>query len=228
MGQNYKATYKGAIAAINYDSIFKNNTKLKKYNKDLFLKKLKKNQFDYIEASKRIKLLLIYNKSESFFFNERSLETPISIKKGFLIRLELFGIYYSNKFQTLIKKNSYGQDFIVDVPKYKWDITNQSKVINGYKCYKALTIKETENSKGTHKINIIAWFSPEIPFNYGPKEFNGLPGLIFELYEGNITFKLESLEKIKKIKFEKPTKGKKITEKEFKALSKKMYKNRRN
>lgn len=58
------------------------------------------------------------------------MNTPKSIKKGFLIRLELFGIYYSNKFQTLINKNSYGQDFIVDVPKYKWNITNQSKVIN--------------------------------------------------------------------------------------------------
>lgn len=54
VGQNYKATYKGFIEEINYDSIFENNKKLKKYNKDIYLKKLKKNQFDYLQASKKL------------------------------------------------------------------------------------------------------------------------------------------------------------------------------
>ena len=48
-------------------------------------------------------------------------------------------------------------------------------MIGPYKCKKATT-----NFRGR---DYIAWFSEDIPINDGPFKFNGLPGLIVEIYD---------------------------------------------
>lgn len=37
------------------------------------------------------------------------------------------------------------------------------------------------NSKGTFEFPIEAWYVPELPYNTGPADFEGLPGLIVEV-----------------------------------------------
>ena len=76
---------------------------------------------------------------------------------------------------------------------------------------------------------IIAWFTPELPFNFGPKYYNGLPGLIIKLKEGKrITYTLKEIERVnnQKISFQK--KGKEITSSELRVMAGEMLKNRRN
>ena len=64
--------------------------------------------------------------------------------------------------------------------KQDWKIEKEKKSVNGFTLQKA-----TLNYKGR---NWIAWFNSEIPLPYGPYKFQGLPGLIFELYDSENIF----------------------------------------
>lgn len=91
-------------------------------------------------------------------------------------------------------------EYIGDVNFYKieepvnfnWKITDSIKTINELKVQKA------ETNFGGRKW--IAWFTQEIPLSYGPYKFNGLPGLIIEIYDTqkDYIFKLVKSEKIPK------------------------------
>ncbi|UQD55770.1 GLPGLI family protein [Flavobacterium sp. K5-23] len=63
-----------------------------------------------------------------------------------------------------------------NVPKMSWELaTATTKKIGDYICYKATT-----NFRGR---NFTAWYSTDYPVQLGPWKFNGLPGLIMEVYD---------------------------------------------
>lgn len=64
-----------------------------------------------------------------------------------------------------------------DWEKPEWEISDESKEIIGYQCFKA--ISDYRGRKWT------AWFAPEIPVQDGPWKLCGLPGLILEAYDSN-------------------------------------------
>lgn len=76
-----------------------------------------------------------------------------------------------------------------DPPNFNWKILNEFKVINDYKCQKAML-----NFRGR---DYIAWFSNDIPISDGPYKFRNLPGLIFEIQDtkNNFFFNLISFKK---------------------------------
>lgn len=132
-------------------------------------------------------------------------------------------IYYTNN--SFLHKNSIvecvilGECFLIEQPKAVWKITQESKIIGGYLCYKA----EYQNPLYKYK-KPIAWFAPKIPASYGPKIFTGLPGLILELEDNTVTFtaiKIE-LNPKEKIVIKKPE-GKIISKENYKALLKKAF-----
>lgn len=102
----------------------------------------------------------------------------------------------------LIKKNNSNEyqnyEYIGDVNFYKinekseqnWKISDSTKTFAGYQVQKATTQFGGRNW--------VAWFSKDIPIPYGPYKFNGLPGLIMELYDGkkDYYFKVIKSEKI--------------------------------
>ena len=103
--------------------------------------------------------------------------------------------------------------------KNEWKLENESKYIDSYLCYKATSEQVVVNSAGTFKHPIVAWYCPSIPFSSGPNGYNGLPGLILELQVRNITWGASKIELSKEDTIiEKPTKGKLITEEEYKKL----------
>jgi GLPGLI family protein len=74
----------------------------------------------------------------------------------------------------------------------KWVLYADTKIINGVKCQMAATNK--------YGRRWIAYFSKEYPQSLGPYKFNGLPGLIFELYDTkeDYHFTLAKIEKYTK------------------------------
>jgi GLPGLI family protein len=62
-------------------------------------------------------------------------------------------------------------------PKFDWVLINETKKIGAFNCLKA-----TCHFRGR---DYIAWYTLEIPVSYGPWKFQGLPGLILEVYTPN-------------------------------------------
>ena len=62
-----------------------------------------------------------------------------------------------------------------------------------------------------------AWFTPEIPVSTGPAMYGGLPGLNFEISDGNRAMLCTKvvLNPEEKIKIKEPSKGKVVTNSEF-------------
>lgn len=108
--------------------------------------------------------------------------------------------------------NVYGEKFIIIDSLAKWNLSNDSKQINSYKCYRATTVRVVVNSKGKFVKKVECWYAPEIPLSHGPKGYGGLPGLIIELTEDKYIYTVKNI-KFKKIKnIKKPAGGIIVTE----------------
>ncbi|WP_124641393.1 GLPGLI family protein [Amniculibacterium aquaticum] len=73
----------------------------------------------------------------------------------------------------------------------KWKIENETKEIDGIVCSKATTEK--------YGRKWVAYFSTRYPFPIGPYKFNGLPGLVVEVFDENreYVFIMKSVERKK-------------------------------
>lgn len=97
----------------------------------------------------------------------------------------------------------------------KWEITKDTKEILGFVCYKAVS-----NSGSSSQI--VAWFTPDIPFQFGPGGYGNLPGLILELEEGRTIFTAKEINfKPNKININ-PPKGTRLSNQEYQEKSKKI------
>jgi GLPGLI family protein len=187
----------------------------------------KKQEIEYRSLLKnqvKIKYKLIFNKNESIFKQIKKLS--INENKFNLVEIQVGkGVFYSNtkEDKRLIKKEFSGELFLIDVPKFKWELSQEKKKIGKYICNKAITSIKIMTSRGSSIRKITAWYTVQIPFNYGPKEYNGLPGLILELQQDKLLFKTSKINLLSgnNIKIQKPIKGKKVTLKEFNSIVKK-------
>ena len=150
------------------------------------------------------------------------------------VLLGTINVFYQNSKENiwLTQKTSYGKDILVldSISNIHWSLKNEKKKIGKYICYKATTIDIVKNTKGIFKTEIVAWYTPEIPFNFGPKGYGGLPGLIIELEEKNRILQATKikLNTKKTIKIKKPTKGKLLHIAEFKMMEEEMMNKRKN
>ena len=119
--------------------------------------------------------------------------------------------------QTMIDQRDFlGKKFLIDgtIPTMEWKVTGEQKKILEYTCMKATHMKDT--------MEIIAWFTPQIPFPNGPDTYGQLPGLILELSmeEGKRTIIATKVElgKFDTALLAKPKKGKKVTRAAFKKI----------
>lgn len=133
------------------------------------------------------------------------------------------GVFYTERKlnKTLHQKEFESELFLVKVStKNKWVLTQETKKIGKYTCYKAIK-KDSyiDSSVNTIDINVVAWYAPEIPYSYGPTKYNGLPGLILELTNHQITISASKivLENVQKI-IKKPKKGIEITQKKYDSI----------
>jgi GLPGLI family protein len=108
--------------------------------------------------------------SKSLPGNQYKVEIP-SIARYFP-----YGTYkkYKNAKSYIIRslgKATYSYS-INDIYNIKWDIKNETSVINNLKCFKAIAKIDTSM--------VEVWFCPDIPISDGPAIYSGLPGLIIQ------------------------------------------------
>lgn len=110
---------------------------------------------------------------------------------------------------------------------YDWELSKEKLMIDSLTCYKATTTLKLQGRSGEILRPVTAWYISEINVPVGPDGFGGLPGLIVQLEINNVVTTLQKIEfSDKDIEIELPTKGKKMTEEEFKALMKDLVENR--
>ncbi|WP_299214813.1 GLPGLI family protein [uncultured Aquimarina sp.] len=90
----------------------------------------------------------------------------------------------------------------------------------------ASTENTPDESEMPNEIEVIAWYTTEIPVNQGPGSYWGLPGLILEVQEGKTTLLCNKivLNAEEKEEIKPPTKGKKVSQAEFDEITKKKVK----
>ncbi|HKC36318.1 MAG TPA: GLPGLI family protein [Chitinophagaceae bacterium] len=126
-----------------------------------------------------------------------------------------------------------GKSYIIadSIKKMGWKVAGETKMILGHNCMKATTQRmqesfrmtmdngEAKREKIMDTLNIVAWFTNEIPGSFGPEMYQGqLPGTILEIdvNNGRNSFKaIEISPKVDVAKIKEPTKGKKATTEEF-------------
>ncbi|MBU2929794.1 GLPGLI family protein [Winogradskyella psychrotolerans] len=162
---------------------------------------------------------LYYNDSTSLFvYDNVHLEEAEGFRRfvkdrtGRINGISHFGNYdkIGNRFyldidnKELTSRQLYGYYINIVSEKnidFNWQITEETKNIGEYLCYKATT----ENFRGR---NYEVWFTYEIPVSTGPWKFHGLPGLILEVHDDkdlvNITFEDISTSTQEYVDFEKP------------------------
>lgn len=214
------------IYKISKPEVEKTNDENVSANVKSFLKE-RNSAYDLVECE------LIYNKTKSLFKIIDKLNYKEDKFYG-LVAIFASGIYYKD-IETKIKKKQLeiqGEVLNITLPfeEYKWEILNESKMINGYLCYKAISKHvEFNHRKNQDIINYPeVWFTPSIASSFGPRGLDGLPGLVLEgkfnnhasFYATKITFEVSG------VKLEEPKNGKDVTMEEFTLFLKKINEER--
>lgn len=81
---------------------------------------------------------------------------------------------------------------ITNHPIVDWEISQETQMINGYLCYKALGT--VNDSTGFEDNFYTAWFTPAIPIEFGPPHYYNLPGLVlFGTNAKGISYLIQSI-----------------------------------
>jgi len=138
---------------------------------------------------------------------------PETVNQQMIIRNPtIYGGLKQKKYLEKFKKQ--GNVYLVELPNnFEWEITNEHKIIAGYKCRKAILRKESNP-----KLSYIVWFTSQIPVAFTPVRYHGLPGATLAIktplkyiYAKNIEFKED-------VEVEKPTEGIKLSAKEYEEM----------
>lgn len=205
--QNAKITYK---------------VKMHKKNPD---KKLSKMLSAVVEESKNLEMELLLKSNKSTFKEKESMDVDDknkNLRKLAKVVTGLNSSYYYNLSKKIIvrEKEFDGVNYNItsNFGDFTWKLLNQKKNINLYECHKAVGTKTYTSRKGNIiTLDIIAWYTPNIPIPLGPKNYVGLPGLILELNEGNNKIYYATVVNLSPKDFSiiPPKEGEIITEKEY-------------
>ena len=155
----------------------------------------------------------------------------------------------------LIKNELLGKIFLIDdeLEALEWKMGSESKKIGNYTAFKATATKtikrpnmsaifrrpgrgednNDDEKKGEEfvikEVEIVAWYTPEIPINQGPGLYWGLPGLILAVNDDITTIVCSeiTMNPSEKIEIKAPSKGKKVTQAEYDEISQEKMKEMR-
>ncbi|MCL5244348.1 GLPGLI family protein [Cellulophaga sp. 20_2_10] len=139
---------------------------------------------------------LVFNDSTSVFYLEKKLFSDNRAAKFVLRNASYYGRIKQNTSNYITEEleEDFGR-FLVSREYQNWELQNESKVIGEYTCFKATTFCTTTNPKGKiFKHNFTAWYTPQLPYKYGPAGYGNLPGLIIELQGDNFTYGVKKIQ----------------------------------
>jgi GLPGLI family protein len=205
--------------------------------------KMAPEQMAQIQASLKKQMeqnyILSFNQTESTWKKEESLGGgPATASAGGAV----FMVASSGEGSTLYKnvtgnylqeQEMMGKEYLVKdkAEPFEWELSEETKKIGNYTAQKASFTKivdsrqfstgmtEMENVKDT--IQVTVWFTPEIPVSHGPEYYFGLPGLILEVQNQGRTLICEKIElnpSADPVIIERPSKGKEMTQAEFRVV----------
>ncbi|MDN3595795.1 GLPGLI family protein [Zunongwangia endophytica] len=120
------------------------------------------------------------------------------------------GKFYQNSKKGIWLKTSKtaGKKYTVqDSINFDWVVTKETKIINGFTCYKA----ELPENGTIEEV----WFTPQITASFGPLGLCGLPGLIVEVKRGTFVLSLVEISTNEIVDIEKPDFGKLISAEKY-------------
>ena len=187
---------------------------------------------------------LDFTKSESMYKEEQELDAPKGPSANGGVMVMVMGgngssdILYKNISENRMahKTELMGKVFLIkdNLEAYDWELTGETKNIGIYTCYKAVYEREEESieinmidgevkeEKVTKKTTLVAWYTTDVPVSNGPNNYGGLPGLILEVNDGDLTIVCSELvlnpKKVKEII--EPVKGKIVARKKFEDIAK--------
>ena len=92
----------------------------------------------------------------------------------------IYDFYVNLDDKKIVEKTS--MTGLLNYEAISWEVKNESKEIGDYKCFKAEGIEKKYLRDGKiEEEPVVAWFAPEIPLQFGPHNYNGLPGLILRI-----------------------------------------------
>lgn len=144
----------------------------------------------------KITFQLIITENGAKFFNKENLESDINRGvNGFALgMLHYGGIVYSLKDKVLEQHSQLGENVYTSQDlKTDWALTNETKLIDNYLCYKATNIYKVEYGAKVFNHPVTAWYCPALPYSYGPIGYGNLPGLILELQVRNAVFGVKNI-----------------------------------
>ena len=144
---------------------------------------------DYVTFS-----LIVKNKQSIFFKNEILFDDKLSDFQKKMVSILESDTYFldnqKNEFYSRVIFDGKNYIFSLNPNENKWEILNETKKIDNFNCIKA---KFTTLLDNTNEVTYFAWFTPELPFQAGPKDFMGLPGVILEVGIGTYSFVAKSI-----------------------------------
>ena len=181
---------------------------------------------------------LIFNKQASLFSEVEKLEEDGPgggrMKAGISMMSGTGGLVYKNIAESQLKEQIefFGKQFLIEdqLEDFGWKLGKETKMVGSYTCYKATAKRQVVNrtmkssDKGgsttdTAYVDVVAWYTPQIPVSQGPDIYSGLPGFIMEVNFKNTTILCTKivLNKDKEVKIDVPKKGEVVTRDEYTA-----------
>lgn len=169
-----------------------------------------------LQQAEIMDIYLYFNEKGSYYVVEEHVE---DIRSAKVSAHASFPIYYNKEEKKFYYRNlgflglSHGAYLIEDHVTIDWTLTDESKIISGYKSFKAIGNNPLFSKFDKPFVPVEVWYTPDIPVSYGPYKYNGLPGLVLESIEqGKFYFRAEQIDFLENVTF--PTnldmEGKKI------------------
>jgi len=182
---------------------------------------------------------LQFNATESLYEENESLAAPAPAANGgmnIIVSGSTDLLYRNTKEKTFVNETEImSKAFLIqdELEKPDWKLEKETKNIGNYTCFKATFTREvteqTFNSANDSLVEVkkdrvtTAWYTLDIPVQHGPAEHWGLPGLILEISEGDLSILCSRivLNPEKELKIMAPKKGKKVSQAEYDEIQKK-------